>query len=50
MEHPTVAAAGARLSVADLVARSGASAQLLRDCASLGLLDGRARPAGVGCR
>ena len=50
MEHPTVAAAGARLSVADLVARSGASAQLLRDCESLGLLDGTARTDGDGCR
>ncbi|GER10651.1 MerR family DNA-binding protein [Variovorax boronicumulans] len=40
MEHPTApAAAAARLSLADVVARSGASAQLLSDCESLGLLD-----------
>ncbi|MNU69469.1 hypothetical protein D3C71_588540 [compost metagenome] len=39
MEHPTAPAAAARLSLADVVARSGASAQLLSDCESLGLLD-----------
>ncbi|EJL67382.1 putative transcriptional regulator [Variovorax sp. CF313] len=40
MGHPTAPTAAARLSLADVVARSGASAQLLHDCESLGLLDG----------
>ncbi|QFZ85478.1 MerR family DNA-binding protein [Variovorax paradoxus] len=39
MEHPTAPAAAAHLSLAEVVARSGASAQLLSDCESLGLLD-----------
>ncbi|MBT2334568.1 MerR family DNA-binding protein [Variovorax paradoxus] len=46
-DHPTAPTAAARLSLADAVARSGASAQLLRDCESLGLLDGMVR-AGEG--
>ena len=40
MGHPTAPTAAAHLSLADVVARSGASAQLLHDCESLGLLDG----------
>lgn len=39
MEHPTAPAAAARLSLADVAVRSGASTQLLNDCKSLGLLD-----------
>ncbi len=40
MDHPTApTAVAAHLSFADVVARSGASAQLLHDCESLGLLD-----------
>jgi len=39
MEHPTAPPVAAHLSLADVVARSGASAQLLQDCKSLGLLD-----------
>ena len=50
MEHPMALAVGARLSVAEVVARSGASAQLLRDCESLGLLDGIARDEEDGRR
>jgi len=50
MEHPTAPVAGARLSVAGVVARSGASAQLLRDCESLGLLHGMAHTEEDGCR
>lgn len=50
MEHPTAPAAAARLSLAELVARSGASAQLLRDCEWLGLLDGMAHTEEDGCR
>lgn len=42
MEHPTAPAVAARLSLADVIARSGVSAQLLQDCESLGLLDGAA--------
>jgi DNA-binding transcriptional MerR regulator len=40
MGHPTAPTAAAHLSLVDVVARSGASAQLLHDCESLGLLDG----------
>ncbi|KQW57102.1 MerR family DNA-binding protein [Variovorax sp. Root411] len=40
MEHSTAPMVAARLSLADTVARSGASAQLLHDCESLGLLGG----------
>ena len=39
MEHPTAPAVAARLSLADVLARSGASAQLLSDCESLGLVN-----------
>src|SRR5437868_10613104 len=42
MNDPIALTAAERLPLADVVARSGASAQLLHDCASLGLLGGMA--------
>lgn len=42
MNDPVALAAAERLPLAEVVARSGASAQLLHDCESLGLLGGMA--------
>ena len=42
MNDPIALSAAERLPLADVVARSGASAQLLHDCESLGLLGGMA--------
>ncbi|MFH0131031.1 MerR family DNA-binding protein [Variovorax sp. VaC1] len=40
MDNPIALAAAQRLTLSEVVARSGASAQLLHDCESLGLLGG----------